>query len=468
MNLKKLVSGLLLSTALAAGVGVSITSQKSSAKEVKAASTIDIYCTRSNNFTFLADSIQVHQWGGTTPDTTWPGPNMTKVFDNENGEHVFKLSIPSDRTGLIFSSLEGSTRKQTADVTTNIQNNQGWYFSGWSGDKMTVGTWTVKPYTINYYGNNSTSGSMASETGYANVAWGLTTNSYSRTNYEFTGWNTSADGSGTPYTNGALIAKDSTFTNNTLNLYAQWRRVYASGRYITGTFPAGTSDDWAVSGSILMSGTGTEGEYSGTVTLAYGDMLKTPYYNGSSFEYVLAYDSYQSMYPGAQAGYCFGDNGGDNHEIKCYAAGLYTFYFKDSAYDEGGHKISVAYNGALTAQHLAAKLMNFMEYEGHCGDNDRFPAMRTIYLGLSESEQTVFQGYASSGTDQFRNAYNRYTAWARALGENPWANAKANSRIVLSSITGGNTSSTLVIVAISAVSLAAVGGYFLFRKKKEN
>lgn len=252
-----------------------------------------------------------------------------------------------------------------------------------------------------------------------------------------------------------------------LTVYASYTVTYKTGRYIAGSFPAGTSDDWTVSGGVYMSGTGTAGEYSGTVTLAYGDMVKIPYYNGSAFEYNLAYDSYDALISSANAYYCFGSNGGSNHEIKCYAAGSYTFYFKDSAYD-GEHKISVAYNGSLTAQHLAAKLMNFTEYVGHCGDNDRFPAMRTIYLGLSSSEKTAFQGYASSGTAQFKNAYDRYTAWARALGEDPWSNAKANSSLLLAGLNSKTTNNIAILVIISVVSVGAIGGYFFIRRRKEN
>ncbi len=240
---------------------------------------------------------------------------------------------------------------------------------------------------------------------------------------------------------------------------------YKTGRYIAGTFPEGTSDDWAVSGGVYMTSTGTAGEYTGTVTLAFGDLVKIPYYNGSSFEYNLAYDSYDALIYTASAYYCFGSNGGSNHEIKCYAAGSYTFKFNDNAYD-GEHKITVSYNGALTAQHLAAKLMNFTEYAGHCGDNDRFPAMRTIYLGLASGEQTIFRGYASSGTAQFQNAYNRYTAWARALGENPWANEKL-SAIRISTLMNASNSTSIIIIAMAVICVASVGGYFIFKRKRQ-
>lgn len=249
-----------------------------------------------------------------------------------------------------------------------------------------------------------------------------------------------------------------------LTVYASYTISYKTGRYIAGTFPAGTSEDWTVSGAVYMTKVNSQ-EYTATVTLAFGDLVKTPYYNGSSFEYNLSLDSYDALTYASSAYYCFGSNGGSNHEIKCYAAGSYTFYFTDGNYDTS-YKISVAYNGSMTAQHLAAKLMNFTEYAGHCGDSDRFPAMKTIFLGLSASEKSTFQGYANSEISQFTNAYNRYVAWARALGENPWAEGKANNSAILFGLVQETTNSIGIIVIISLVSLSAIGGYFFLRRRK--
>ena len=77
----------------------------------------------------------------------------------------------------------------------------------------------------------------------------LDTNSFSRTGYTFKGWNTSADGSGTAYANGATVnvSKDTV-------LYAQWEintytvtwkngdTVLQSGKVAYGTKPAYTGD----------------------------------------------------------------------------------------------------------------------------------------------------------------------------------------------------------------------------------
>jgi len=83
----------------------------------------------------------------------------------------------------------------------------------------TTGTYNVvvSTQTITFDGNNSTSGSMSSQTVTKNVATNLTTNAFSRTGYSFAGWNTLADGTGTSFTNGQSVTRTSD-----LALFAQW------------------------------------------------------------------------------------------------------------------------------------------------------------------------------------------------------------------------------------------------------
>jgi len=77
-------------------------------------------------------------------------------------------------------------------------------------------------YQVTYHGNNATSGYVNDPAQYAADAdpyVKYNTNGYERTGYEFVGWNTAANGSGTPYAEGAQI----TDIAADVNLYAQWR-----------------------------------------------------------------------------------------------------------------------------------------------------------------------------------------------------------------------------------------------------
>ena len=78
--------------------------------------------------------------------------------------------------------------------------------------------------TITFNGNGATSGTMeAMEVG-KGIPIGLNANTFEKTDLDFTGWNTEADGSGTCYSDGrvASITKDTT-------LYAQWGIILTDG-----------------------------------------------------------------------------------------------------------------------------------------------------------------------------------------------------------------------------------------------
>lgn len=74
-------------------------------------------------------------------------------------------------------------------------------------------------YDVNFNKNGGT-GTMSSLTVIPGDSVTLTTNTFTRTNYTFTGWNTKEDGSGTSYANGATITPDSSIT-----LYAMWEYI---------------------------------------------------------------------------------------------------------------------------------------------------------------------------------------------------------------------------------------------------
>ena len=452
--------GFILSTAFAALLGVGVLGGASLAKETskaikaEASSTITIYCTQA--VSRFSGGISVYKfgdsWGTFTP--------MTEAFINSSSQQVYKATIPNDVSGIIFITKdEHSSQIQSVDITTGISNNAAWYtIDDWDAGKFKVGTWTAHPYTINYYGNGSTSGEMASETAYADVSWGLTANAFAKTDYAFAGWNTKADGTGTSYSEGALIPKDSSFEGDVLNLYAQWSKTYPVGRYVVGSFC-----DWSVDGAILMD---FDSQYTAEVSLSFGDEFKLADYNGSKF---TDYYGYSSSIGGGL--FCFSQVTTEDesyNNFKCWASGTYMFYSSTSEY-ESGKNISVEIKGTKwNAEQLAAKLMSFGEWAGHCGDSDRFPAMKTIYLGLSPTEQTTFQGYASSGTAQFKNAYDRYTAWASAQGENPWAEGKAASANIVYGLNSEDEGSTMVFIAVAAISALAFATLILIKKKRHN
>ena len=132
----------------------------------------------------------------------------------------------------------GTMASETSGVATNLTANTftrtGYTFNGWNTAANGVGgtpyadgasypftssvilyaQWLANSYTVTFNANQG-SGTMTTQT--SSVPAALTTNTFTRSGYTFIGWNTVANGSGTPYADGASYP----FTAST-TLYAQW------------------------------------------------------------------------------------------------------------------------------------------------------------------------------------------------------------------------------------------------------
>ena len=78
-------------------------------------------------------------------------------------------------------------------------------------------------YTVVFDANGGTGDAMANQLFTRDVAQNLMANTYTRTNYIYSGWNTAADGSGTNYDDKQEVSNLST-PNTTVTLYAQWKK----------------------------------------------------------------------------------------------------------------------------------------------------------------------------------------------------------------------------------------------------
>ena len=98
--------------------------------------TIKVYF--SNNYSW--SNVSCYYWGSSESSTTWPGTAMTYVTTNQYNESIYCIELPSDVTGIIFNN--GGNGCQTVDITSGIVDGQGYYISGSSSGKYTVGTYT--------------------------------------------------------------------------------------------------------------------------------------------------------------------------------------------------------------------------------------------------------------------------------------------------------------------------------------
>lgn len=96
--------------------------------------TITIYFTNNQNW----NDVYAYTWGGSEKASSWPGDKMIYIGLNEFNEKVYQITIAADVTGLIFNNGSGA---QTVDITSGITDGLGYYISGSSGAKSSVGTY---------------------------------------------------------------------------------------------------------------------------------------------------------------------------------------------------------------------------------------------------------------------------------------------------------------------------------------
>lgn len=139
--------------------------------------------------------------------------NATKYY----GKTITLSSTKPTKDGHSFSSwkaTDGTLYQPKASYTKN------------EGTTLTA-QWTVYTKTFKFNANNGT-GTMSNQViSYASSGTtNLTNNAFTRDNYNFTGWNTQPDGSGTSYTNQQSISRNTITSDSTINLYAQWSLAY--------------------------------------------------------------------------------------------------------------------------------------------------------------------------------------------------------------------------------------------------
>ena len=146
---------------------------------------------------------------GATPPSLKSGNTFSNLTQTKS-----LFFINEDGTELTGSALTAAQNayKAVANVYESDMDDL-WY--GWK----IAGSSTIT-YTIFYNGNGSDKGSVALQTTDVGTETIASENGFSKTGYDFTGWNTKADGKGTAYAVGSIIP--SHVAGTTLTLYAQW------------------------------------------------------------------------------------------------------------------------------------------------------------------------------------------------------------------------------------------------------
>lgn len=181
--------------------------------------------------------------------------------------------------GVITGVAAGTTTITVAQVQTDS------YTAGSATFTVTV-TSAGTTYTVTYYGNGNTGGSVPTDgsspySAGANVTVLGNTGSLVKTGYTFAGWNTAANGSGDSYTAGNTISSIS----GDITLYAQWEAAAGSSNtYYYGcmTLTAGALTPGSTSSSPLFVKAGATLASSTDISLSSTPGATSCYYNSDN------------------------------------------------------------------------------------------------------------------------------------------------------------------------------------------
>ena len=199
-------------------------------------------------------AAKLHNADGTYTETATA--NTGDVINYVNGvwcgEAPTELTVTFEANGSAEYPVKGTMTPQTVNAKTDTALNansftrEGYNFLNWNtaadgtGDSYADGAtvnltenttlyaqWTQDPVIT--FDANGGKGTMGTQTVKPNEATALTANTFTRADYDFTGWNTAKDGTGTAYGDKANIA-----TNENVTLYAQWALHKYRVRWLNG------------------------------------------------------------------------------------------------------------------------------------------------------------------------------------------------------------------------------------------
>ena len=185
------------------------------------------------------------------------GYTRTNTWNGDDGETYVALDTYSDNANLTLrpqwtaieytitydpnsGSHSGNPARytvETSEITLSPATRTGYTFKGWykdggsrvdaiaqgtTGDISLTAKWEPNTYYVSFDSNGG-SGSMDPQQFTYDQPKQLTAMQFTRTDYEFTGWNTQANGRGTSYTDGQSISKLTDIAGGTVTLYAQWK-----------------------------------------------------------------------------------------------------------------------------------------------------------------------------------------------------------------------------------------------------
>lgn len=175
-------------------------------------------------------------------------------------------------------TIQGWNTDPEGNDQNTPEDSKGWYkvnekylFDGNPIGNLTIyAIWEANGYTVKFDPNvepdENYTGEMSNQIMYYDLPTELQLNNYGRTGYNFTGWNTVADGSGDRYADGATVQNLTSELGTIVTLYAQWELCDHS--YDTHTYTYNVINNGAALERVCSCG-----DYSETAVLSAADTV---------------------------------------------------------------------------------------------------------------------------------------------------------------------------------------------------
>lgn len=168
----------------------------------------------TNHISFVSEIPNVKKWVITYNANG--GKNAPNPQTKAKDKAITLSKVKPTRKGYTFQGWA------TSKTSTKVAYAAGASFS--KNENTTLyAVWKANTYKISFNPNGGTGKSMATMSCTYAKSYTLKANTFTRTGYTFTGWNTKADGTGTySYANKATVKNVSSVNGKTIKLYAQW------------------------------------------------------------------------------------------------------------------------------------------------------------------------------------------------------------------------------------------------------
>ena len=284
------------------------------------------YTIESSEISLPTPAKSGYDFNGWYDNSSFTGNTITKIAAGSTGNKEYYAKFSTILYTITYNTNQGtlsgkyptSYTVESSTITLPEPTKTGYRFGGWyekddfSGSNVTTlnpstkanktyyAKWIGNTYSVRYNANGGT-GSMSNKTFTYGEASTLTANAFTKTDYDFLGWSTSANSNTVVYTNSQSVSNLTATNGAIIDLYAVWqlnrtvweyntagnRNITASGIYKIEAYGAKGGDGVCTAtdrnGPETYSKTGAAGSYvAGYMHLTSGQTITIALLNGGT------------------------------------------------------------------------------------------------------------------------------------------------------------------------------------------